>query len=148
MGRSRTAGRPDLAAGAQPRVRAPAMLVAGGADVGATRRFQELGSTPRGGRMAEAQERGATRVEASRPSFVVGPPEVSEPRRRVSVHLLPPPRRAQVLQQLQPLERLLLSRVCCDCADLAAAARTLGLTQEDAARLWRRLDELILAVTP
>jgi hypothetical protein len=53
-----------------------------------------------------------------------------------------------VLQQLQPLERLLLSRVCCDCADLAAAARTLGLTQEDAARLWRRLDELILAVTP
>jgi hypothetical protein len=96
--------------------------------------------------MGEAFERGATRVEASRPSFAVAPPQRSDPRRRVSVHLLPPPRRAEVLQGLQPLERLLLSRVCCDCCTLAAAARTLGLTQEEAARLWRRLDELIVAV--
>jgi hypothetical protein len=62
--------------------------------------------------------------------------------------MLPPPRRAELLRGLQPLERLLLSRVCCDCSSLAAAARALGLTQDDAVRLWRRLDELIVAVAP
>lgn len=56
-----------------------------------------------------------------------------------SIHMLPPSRRARVLSGLPVLERRLLCAVCCSCSTLSHAARELGLTDDEAARLWRRI---------
>jgi hypothetical protein len=65
-----------------------------------------------------------------------------------SIHLLPSSRRERVLSGLPVVERRLLCAVCCSCRTLSHAARELGLTDEEAARLWRRLATLAAARWP
>lgn len=55
----------------------------------------------------------------------------------VSIHLRPPTGRAQVFGSLDDDEHQLLSRVCCACCTLADAAREMGLSHDEALRMWR-----------
>jgi len=61
-----------------------------------------------------------------------------------SIHMLPPPLRAQLRGSLSPGERRLLSLVACDCSTLSDAARELGLAPDEADRLWRATAARIL----
>ncbi len=54
-----------------------------------------------------------------------------------SIHMLPLLLRAELRESLSPAERRVLSLVACDCSTLSDAARALGMSPEEAARLWR-----------
>ncbi|MDX6645854.1 MAG: hypothetical protein QOK40_1581 [Miltoncostaeaceae bacterium] len=89
-----------------------------------------------------------TRPSFAGPIFSLAPQHAARWGSSPSVHRIPPPRRAEVLASLQPLERLLLGRVCCDCSTLSNAARQLGISTDDAQRLWRRVATLIASAGP
>jgi hypothetical protein len=64
----------------------------------------------------------------------------------VSIHMLPPPLRAELRASLSPEERRLLSLVACACSSLPEAARALDVPHEEAVRLWRTTAARIVAL--